>query len=50
MKSQDRLIERGFCQISGVGFTEIFNQVAVFETIRILLAAASQKKWKVNFG
>lgn len=38
---------KGYAQIYGVDFSETFAPVARLDTIRLLLAIAAQKGWKV---
>lgn len=47
-KYKARLVARGFAQESGVDYFETFAPVARFDTIRLLIALAAQKKWKIH--
>ena len=47
-KYKARLVARGFAQESGVDYFETFALVARFDTIRLLIALAAQKKWKIH--
>lgn len=38
---------KGYAQVFGVDFLETFALVARLDTIRLLLAVAAQKNWKV---
>ena len=38
---------KGYAQVFGVDFSETFAPVACLDTIRLLLAVAAQKNWKV---
>jgi len=42
-----RLVAKGFLQNVGVDYKEIFAPVAKIETIRLIMALASQRNWSV---
>jgi hypothetical protein len=46
-KHKARLVVKGYAQIFGVDFSETFALVARLDTIRMLLAIAAQKGWKI---
>jgi hypothetical protein len=46
-KHKARLIVKGYAQIFGVDFSETFALVARLDTIRMLLAVAAKKGWKI---
>ena len=46
-KHKARLVARGFTQKPGIDFYETFSPVSRLETIRIVIAVAAQKKWKI---
>ena len=46
-KHKARLVVKGYAQIFGIDFSDTFAPVARLETIRLLLAIASQNGWKV---
>ncbi|KAJ9560140.1 hypothetical protein OSB04_005300 [Centaurea solstitialis] len=48
IKYKARLVAKGYVQKPGVDFDEVFAPVARLETIRILLALASSRGWKVH--
>lgn len=46
-KYKARLVEKGFSQQPGIDFGENFAPVARLDTMRAILAIATQNKWKV---
>ena len=46
-KHKARLVVKGYAQIYGVDFSETFAPVARLDTIRLLLAIAAQKGWRI---
>jgi len=46
-KYKARLVVKGYAQIFGVGYSDTFAPVARLDIIRLLLAIAAQKGWKV---
>ncbi|KAL9444243.1 hypothetical protein AB3S75_017429 [Citrus x aurantiifolia] len=46
-KFKARLVVKGYAQLFGVDFSETFAPVARLDTIRLLLALAAQKQWKI---
>ena len=46
-KFKARLVVKGNAQLFGVDFFETFAPVAQLDTIRLLLALAAQKQWKI---
>ena len=46
-KYKARLVVKGYAQVFGVDFSETFAPVARLDTIRMLLALAAQKRWKI---
>ena len=46
-KHKARLVVKGYAQVFGVDFSETFAPVARLDTIRLVLALAAQKSWKV---
>ena len=46
-KHKARLVVKGYAQIFGVDFSDTFAPVARLDTIRLLLAIAAQKGWKI---
>jgi flavodoxin len=46
-KYKARLVAKGYLQVRGRDFNETFAPVAKFKSIRLLLAIAAQRSWKV---
>lgn len=46
-KHKPRLVVRGFAQQEGIDCEETFSPIARFEIVRMILALAAQKEWKV---
>jgi hypothetical protein len=46
-KHKARLVARGFLQKYGVDYNEVFALVARLETVRLVVALASSKKWSL---
>jgi hypothetical protein len=47
-KYKARLVAKGFAQECGVDYFETFAPVARHDTIRLLIALAAQKRWKIH--
>ncbi|CAL9030392.1 unnamed protein product [Prunus brigantina] len=47
LKNKARLVAKGYSQKPGIDFNETFAPVARLDTIRILVALATQKGWKL---
>ncbi|KAL4297638.1 hypothetical protein GQ457_12G007010 [Hibiscus cannabinus] len=43
-----RLVVKGYKQKHGIDYDEVFASVARIETIRLIIALAAQKKWKIH--
>ena len=48
VKHKARLVTRGFVQHEGIDFKEVFAPVARMESVRLLLALAAAKDWRVH--
>jgi len=48
VKHKARLVVKGYAQIQGVDYDEVFAPVARLETVRLLLALAAQGEWEVH--
>ena len=48
VKHKARLVARGFVQREGIDFEEVFASVARMESVRLLLALAAAKDWRVH--
>ncbi|XP_066320369.1 uncharacterized protein [Miscanthus floridulus] len=48
VKHKARLVTRGFVQRKGINFEEVFAPVARIESVRLLLALAAAKDWRVH--
>lgn len=46
-KNKARLVAKGYSQMPGIDFNETFGLVARLDTIRTLIALASQNEWKL---
>lgn len=47
VKHKARLVVKGYAQVHGVDYDEVFAPVARMETVRLLLALAAQGEWEV---
>ena len=47
-RKRARLVAKGFSQIEGLDYEEIFSPVVRFETIRTILALAALEKWSIE--
>lgn len=47
-KYKVRLVAKGFLQQPGLDFNEIYAPVARIETVRLIVALTSLRKWRLN--
>jgi hypothetical protein len=43
-----RLVAKGFSQVKGIDFTDIFSPVVRYETVRLMLAIAALQNWHMR--
>ena len=43
-----RLVAKGFSQVEGIDFDQVFSPVVRFETVRLMLALASIENWHIE--
>ncbi|GKC18938.1 ribonuclease H-like domain, reverse transcriptase, RNA-dependent DNA polymerase [Tanacetum coccineum] len=48
MKYKARLVAKGYVQQPRIDFDEVFTPISRFETIRLLIALAARKGWKIH--
>ena len=48
LKHKARLVAKGYVQKKGVDFEEVFAPVARLDTIRLILALAAHRGWKIH--
>ena len=46
--NKTRLVAKGYTQQHGVDYTEVFALVALMETIRLVVALATQRGWFIH--
>ena len=47
-KYKARLVAKGYSQVQGLDYNETFAQVARMDSIRLVLAVATSKRWEVH--
>ena len=48
IKYNSRLVSKGFFQVHGVDYTDTFAPVAKMDSIRLVLAISTSKRWEVH--
>ena len=48
MKYKESLVAKGFSQFQGIDYNETFAPVAKMDSIRLVLAIETSKKWEVH--
>jgi hypothetical protein len=48
VKYKARLVVKGYAQVQGIDYDEVFTPVSRMETVRLLLALAAQGEWQVH--
>ena len=48
MKYNTILVTKGYSQVHGIDYNETFSLVAKMDSIRLALAIAASKQWKVH--
>jgi hypothetical protein len=48
VKYKARLVVKGYAQVHGIDYDEVFAPVARMETVKVLLALAAQGEWEVH--
>ena len=43
-----RLVAKGFSQVEGLDFDQVFSPVVRFETVRLMLALAALENWYIT--
>ena len=43
-----RIVAKGFCQIEGIDYKEMFVPVACLESVRIVLSLAASMDWEIS--
>ena len=47
-KYKARVVVKGYSQQQGIDFTEVFAPVARMDTVRMIIALATQRGWKLH--
>lgn len=48
LKKKARIIAKGYSQLEGIGYKEVFSPVARMETVWLFLTVGAQRKWKIH--
>ena len=47
-RKRARLVAKGFSQVKGIDFDQVFSPVVRFETVHLMLALASIENWHIE--
>ena len=47
-QNKTRLVAKGFSQVEGIDYNELFSPVVHFETVRLMFALASLEGWYIT--